>query len=124
MDTGKIYKIIDDAKKQNFVSQNSAFLELVKQMVIDERIGLAAEAIDIYTKQVHGTKDFIVASLPAIIINHYVIYKANVTTNVLFDWQQSNTDWAENIKKNATKPDALVLTVGNMLTSINSHHVA
>lgn len=111
-------EILSDVTSHKYVSESGPILEFVRQLAGNGSIGDISDFIRAYVERVPSSKNFILSSLPAIILNSYIYPKTQVTFEKFIKWSEENSDWADQIKASALNSEKLALAVSNILVSI------
>ena len=117
-----IQHIIEDAENNKYAGRAGPLLDVIRMLLGENKISDVAVAINVFTKALPETKQFIISRLPGVILNSYIIYNVNVTIETLMLYTQEVPSWTDEIIKNACKPTELAQAVSNLLVNINAHN--
>ena len=96
---------------------SGVFLDLLRRFAEEEKIAEIAKACEMYFSNFRGSRNFVSAALPAIILNYHKPLTRGMTFSRFLEWSEQNPNWWDEIRRHASSPK-LASVIDQMKTSI------
>ena len=103
-----------------YTTPSGAFLEVLRDIAKQNRIDAIAECISVYCKAYPIARNFIIARVPGILVNHNFTMRTDLDYDKFIQWSVTTANWAEGIIANALDGNGLKMEVENIITLANN----
>lgn len=114
-----IQEILNEIGNTKFTSLSGPLLELCRELAMDGRFDEFADYISIWLSMLPSSRNFILASIPTIILNSYIAKQEILSFEEFLKWE-TTYNWRENIQNSATDRNKLPFIIESIKNSMCS----
>lgn len=118
-----VTEIVADALNTRYGSPSGAIFDIVQQLSVDGRFDEVAMVLSNWFEGAPHARHFVLAKLPAIIVERYLRIHAGMSSDRFVRWQLQSSAASEAIKNAACSRERLPLVVSQVLAQIRAFEV-
>jgi hypothetical protein len=113
-----IAEIIDDATNTKHTSSSGSIFDICRELSGDGRFEEMAQVLTAWCKQAPHSEYFVKESLPAIVLNTYLVKQDILTFEQFLQWVKITPGWADSIKYHALSEVRLPAAVATVVKAM------